>query len=880
VAAEQVRFPTCAGCPHEGQPIVSGEGSLDSEWLVVAEAPGPDEEAEGRPLIGPSGYIFHSSGLLPAKLPREALRIENAKQCKGPAGSAKGRIALRHCGPSLQDVIQRMPRLKFIVALGEPALVWISGRAQSAIARGEYNAAAKKHTGRLEAHERKLAKYEARLEDYRAKLASSGKRAKPPKEPGAPPALDSGGPPSLAGYEGITDWRGSFLPLDIGDRHFTIYPVLHPASVMAFRQPRLRPLLTLDFIKLAKHARGDLAPVAYQTTTVATAAELADWFERFPTGPIGIDIETSRRRHSLECFCVGGGDDYALVPWRDITADERQRIARVLQGEFDSPARRWEGHNVSGFDESKLGEFGFRLCCDSDSLYGFHIAFAEFGSPRDEQSEDDESKSQASGYHLGFVQSVLVPMPYHKGVVGKERDASEVANEELYPYCVKDVAAAWHAMRAIEREFRVRYPETQGERGCELMRADMRRARIARRMGQEGVPILESERVAKLQEWTAKAEGLEARVIDLVGDPNFNPHSNPQKAAALVRSGIRLTRMTDTGRQYKLDAKVIEGLLAKHPSSELLQCFSELSGIRDKEIAVYEKHAPRDDGTVEVSWKPHGTVGARWSSSPNEQNLTEEQKRMIGREGWLVLVPDLSAAELWVIAKLSGQTDLLRDLENNRSPHYATCHELFGRDIDKRANPDEYGFGKSTNYRWCYTLPDEALQVEGGQLRTASVDVDLRRLARVTAWLNRRWGAIVAWKRRTIRHAESTGFSYSPSGRFRDLRWAVKSHAKQLKHHAARAALNFPIQCEIGELIGDALERIVVRLDALNQRENKICARCFANEHDSLPTIVRPEYADEVATILRECMSAPWQPLGGLRIPVEVKRGPSWGEAR
>lgn len=849
--------------------------------MFVAEAPGPDEEEEGRPLVGPSGYVFHEAGLTPAKIERTAVRVENVNQCKAPAESARGREAQRQCGPSLQHVIAAMPNLRFIVAMGEPALRWVSGYAESEIARKELEGARKKHEKKRGTYLRRMTVYHDKLRDYEASMrdyeAGTGKKRKPPKEPPDPGYLAI---PEVeqVGWSGITKWRGSILSLTRwlasgAERGFWLYPMLHPAAVMAFRQPRLKPLFTADFLKAARHARGQLPIPTHETTVIRTGEEAARWFGSYPFTEIGIDIENSSQNNTLECFAMGGGASYALVPWRDLDAGNRSGIATEVQRGFDNRTLAWGGHNVSGYDERKLGEYGFSLRTAWDSLCGFHVAFAELGSSRDDNNED---LTQASGYDLGFVTSVLTPFPYHKGVVSGTRDASTVSNDELYPYCVLDVRSSWFAYQAIKREFRARYAGG-GIVGHALMRADMDRARRAAEMGRSGLPILEERRAGKLQELEAKAARLEAQTREICGG-DYNPHSKPQLAAKLQEMGVKLYALTPTGRA-KLDAKVMDRLSERYPANPLLQVDKELRGLREKEIAVYKWMEPRQDGSVEISWKVHGTVGPRWSSTPNAQNLTSTQKNAVGALGFEVIVADLSAAELWVIATLAGQKDLIRQLQSGESPHYATCKELYGRDINKREELEEYTFGKSANYRWCYTLPDEALALEGGQLRTAKVNVNPERLARVTAWLNRRWAAIVAWKRRTIREAESTGFAYSPQGRFRDLRWAFRSHAPKLKHHAARAAINFPIQSAIGEVTGEAFVEAFDKLAALNKERGKFVARLFANEHDSLAAIARPECVVQVEEILTRAMNRAIPSLGDLRIPVEVKRGPSWGEA-
>jgi len=771
-------------------------------------------------------------------------------------------------------VVAAMPNLKYIVTMGEPALRWVSRHAASEL---ESKAAANEHKKwekRQETYQRKLAAYRMKLTDYAVNQALSlGKKRKPPKTPAElppEPALAS----KIKGYAGVTKWRGSILRIEIEGRSFWLYPVMHPASVMAFRQPRLRSLFALDWMKLAKHARGELPVPGFETTSITNGAQARAWFAEFPLGDIAIDIENSSERNTLECFAVGGGLSYAIVPWRDLNIISQLAIAEVIRAEFAHPGRLWGGHNTSGYDERKMTEYGLPFRSSWDSLCGFHVLFAELGSTRDDTNED---ASQASGYDLGFVTSVLTPFSYHKGVVSGTRDAATVPNDELYPYCVLDVRASWWAMARMRREFTTRYGD--GSKGEHLMLKDIERARRAAQMSLSGLPILAERRSAKLQELEGKALSLEVRAREITGDPGFNPHSKPQLAKKLQSMGVRLSSLTPTGR-LKLDGKVMAKLGERYPDNPLVQVDQELRGLREKEIAVYEALKPRPDGSAPVSWKVHGTVGARWSSTPNAQNLTQLQKCAIGATGFQTIVVDLSAAELWVIASLAGQRDLLEQLRNDESPHAATCAQLFGREIDKRTNPEEYVFAKSANYRWCYTLPDEALSMEGGQLRTNRVDVDPGNLARVTAWLNRRWSSIVAWKRRTIREVESTGFAYSPQGRFRDLRWAVKSHAKHLRHHAHRAAINFPIQTCIGDVVGDAFVEAWDALQQLNRREARFVARLFANEHDSLAAIARPEYVEEVSVIIKTAMTRPIATLGGLCIPAEVKVGPSWGEAR
>jgi DNA polymerase len=50
-----------------GRKLVRGHGPLDSPFLVVGEAPGAEEEKQGKPFVGPSGSLlqelFHRAGI-------------------------------------------------------------------------------------------------------------------------------------------------------------------------------------------------------------------------------------------------------------------------------------------------------------------------------------------------------------------------------------------------------------------------------------------------------------------------------------------------------------------------------------------------------------------------------------------------------------------------------------------------------------------------------------------------------------------------------------------------------------------------------------------------------------------------------------------------
>lgn len=78
-----------------------------------------------------------------------------------------------------------------------------------------------------------------------------------------------------------------------------------------------------------------------------------------------------------------------------------------------------------------------------------------------------------------------------------------------------------------------------------------------------------------------------------------------------------------------LSGNEILKLARRYPNEEMLRLALEYRKA-EKEIVGYAAVAPGYDGYAHPSWKIHGTVSGRWSSTPNFQNLRKEQREVIG----------------------------------------------------------------------------------------------------------------------------------------------------------------------------------------------------------------------------------------------------------
>ena len=112
----------CIRCPlHEGRTkIVHSEGNLTADLMFVGEAPGADEDAQGKPFVGRSGQlltkIIESIGLK-----REDVFIGNINRCRPPGNRTPTLPEAHTCRPFLLREIA-VVRPKIIVVMGNTAM--------------------------------------------------------------------------------------------------------------------------------------------------------------------------------------------------------------------------------------------------------------------------------------------------------------------------------------------------------------------------------------------------------------------------------------------------------------------------------------------------------------------------------------------------------------------------------------------------------------------------------------------------------------------------------------------------------------------------------------------------------------------------------------
>lgn len=108
----------CRLCDGRNQ-VVFGTGNREARWLIIGEAPGADEDAQGEPFVGRAGQLLNAM-IRATGASRDQLYIANIVKCRPPSNRNPRPEEANACRPFLLRQIELIgPDL--ILAVGRVA---------------------------------------------------------------------------------------------------------------------------------------------------------------------------------------------------------------------------------------------------------------------------------------------------------------------------------------------------------------------------------------------------------------------------------------------------------------------------------------------------------------------------------------------------------------------------------------------------------------------------------------------------------------------------------------------------------------------------------------------------------------------------------------
>ncbi|XCP83634.1 DNA polymerase I [Roseburia hominis] len=361
---------------------------------------------------------------------------------------------------------------------------------------------------------------------------------------------------------------------------------------------------------------------------------------------------------------------------------------------------------------------------------------------------------------------------------------------------------------------------------------------------------------------------LEQEIYELAGE-TFNINSPKQLGVILFeKMGLKGGKKTKTG--YSTAADVLEKLAPDYPVVSKILEYRQLTKLKSTYadgLAVFIG----EDGRIHGKFNQTITATGRISSTePNLQNIPVRmelgrliRKVFIPEEGYVFLDADYSQIELRVLAHCSGDKELIQAYREAKDIHRITASQVFHTPFEE-VTPLQRRNAKAVNFGIVYGISSFGL----------SQDLSITR-KEAAEYIERYFETYPGIKRfldDTVAHAKEMGYVVTLFGRRRPVPELASSNFMQ-RQFGERVAMNAPIQGTAADIMKIAMIRVDKEL-----RERQMRSRLVLQVHDELLIETWKEEAEEVKTILKNCM----EQAASLDVPLEIDMhtGENWYEAK
>lgn len=339
----------------------------------------------------------------------------------------------------------------------------------------------------------------------------------------------------------------------------------------------------------------------------------------------------------------------------------------------------------------------------------------------------------------------------------------------------------------------------------------------------------------------------EIRAFEKNSGSVFNPASNQQVAQVLFSEeylGLNHPGKKTDGGALSVDDEVLTTVENDHPISGILSKIRKTNKIKNSYIDKIIPSLNRD-GRLRTKFNLHITTSGRLSSSGKlnaqtmpRKGIKEGQydinvKRCIQANiGNKIVSADLSTAEMWVAAALSGDKDLQKIFKDKSDYHGFMAVHKYGL----KCHPDEV--------RTLY--PDKRQDAK-------TISFEILYALNFDEPVLKKFKVLKSWLERTAKEAESNAYLYAPSGRKRRVP-NVRSTNKKESQHAIRSAVNFIFQSLSSDI--NLMATIdMVKWIKINGYSNDM--KIFMLVHDSIIAEVREDLIPIYTAKLKEFVQTP-----------------------
>ena len=428
------------------------------------------------------------------------------------------------------------------------------------------------------------------------------------------------------------------------------------------------------------------------------------------------------------------------------------------------------------------------------------------------------------------------------GPKGKgQKNMSDLDPKDVYEYAAEDADVTLKLKNKLEAELR--------KYGAEELfyNIEMPLMPVLAEMEMNGV-LIDTKSLAETSTvLTKRMEEVEREIYELAGG-EFNIAS-PRQVGEVLFDKLKIVekaKKTKKG-QYVTNEEVLQSLKGKH---KIVGAILEHRGLK-KLLGTYIDALPKlinsRTGHIHTSFNQATTATGRLSSSdPNLQNIPvrgeegkEIRKAFIPEPGCLFFSADYSQIELRVMARLSGDENMIEAFREGHDIHAATAAKIYKEEMEN-VSRDQRTKAKRANFGIIYGITifglADRLEISREEARQL-IDGYFETFPKVKEYMEK-----------AKEEARSKGYVETLFHRRRYLA-DINSANGTVRGFAERNAINAPIQGTAADIIKVAMVRIHRRFKSENIRSKMIL-----QVHDELNFSVYPDEKEKVERIVLEEM--------------------------
>ena len=629
----------------------------------------------------------------------------------------------------------------------------------------------------------------------------------------------------------ITEYSGKLL-----DDKFL--PIINPA-MLAFK-PEARRTWDESLETAIGYIKGEIKPVEITSDDfvgIDNKEEAIAWIERAleaPTGYIACDTETSglfpRDGHILGislAYCR----DHGVYILTDVVDEE---LEVLLQKLFTKKITVF--HNAK-FDIAMLEyHFGFKFPRIEDTML-MHYTLNE--NPGTHGLKQLALKHTKYGNYERELDDFIAGYCKRNGVLKAQFTWDMVPFDIMQKYAAIDAAVtfelyelmneAMHRNMKLVRVYKdILLPGMLFLKDCQDTGVpfDRRRLEVAQNLMEKDI----QEAIDKLYTFP------EVKIFEQGQGKEFNPNSTVQLRSLLFDSiGMAPTgKLTGTG-QHSTDAEVLGKLADQHPVPNLILDIRQKSKIKNTYLDKIIPQLDRDS-RLRTNFNLHSTTSGRLSSSGklNMQQIPRDNPIVKGcikaKEGNKIVAMDLTTAEVYVAAALSGDKNLCDVFKSGGNFHSSIAKLVFRLPCEVEEVGDLYPFerqaAKAVTFGIMYGAGPHKISQQ--VTKDSGSEFSIHEAQSVINQYFNQFNRLKNWLDEQKEFIESNAFLYSTFGRKRRLE-NVRSDDKGIASHEVRSGINFLVQSVASDI------NLLGGVDMNNYiKEYGMKSKIFALVHDSI----------------------------------------------